>query len=141
MLLNAIGCGFLLWETSCYCFSRHERYRYMFNNLHIMGETNETVIKLLKGIIDSLEQGNSNVDEKGMALITKAIQEATNQTQKMSTAEAIKYLNIPRSKFYIMKDLHLIKGEKGRFQRTVYYTKKELDELIIKMKEKNGRSK
>lgn len=102
---------------------------------------NETVINLLKGLVASLENGNSNIDEKGMSFITKAIQEATNQTQKMSTEEAIKYLNIPRSKFYSLKDLHFIKGEKGRFQKTVYYTKGELDEAIIKLREKNGRSK
>ena len=101
-----------------------------------MVNLNKTCISLLEGVISSLRGGNSNVDEQGMELITDAIQSATNQKQKMSTEEAIRYLRCTRVAFYDMKRSGLITGEKGKFQKTLYYTKKELDEVVSKMKEK-----
>lgn len=101
-----------------------------------MKNLNEVCVSLLEGVISSLRGGNSNVDEQGMELITDAIQSATNQKQKMSTEEAIRYLRCTRVAFYDMKRSGLITGEKGKFQKTLYYTKKELDEVVSKMKEK-----
>lgn len=101
-----------------------------------MKNLNEVCVSLLEGVISSLRGGNSNVDEQGMELITEAIQSATNQKQKMSTEEAIRYLRCTRVAFYDMKRSGLITGEKGKFQKTLYYTKKELDEVVSKMKEK-----
>lgn len=101
-----------------------------------MKNLNEVCVSLPEGVISSLRGGNSNVDEQGMELITDAIQSATNQKQKMSTEEAIRYLRCTRVAFYDMKRSGLITGEKGKFQKTLYYTKKELDEVVSKMKEK-----
>lgn len=101
-----------------------------------MKNLNEVCVSLLEGVISSLRGGNGNVDEQGMELITDAIQSATNQKQKMSTEEAIRYLRCTRVAFYDMKRSGLITGEKGKFQKTLYYTKKELDEVVSKMKEK-----
>lgn len=101
-----------------------------------MKNLNEVCVSLLEGVISSLRGGNSNVDEQGMELITDAIQSAINQKQKMSTEEAIRYLRCTRVAFYDMKRSGLITGEKGKFQKTLYYTKKELDEVVSKMKEK-----
>lgn len=101
-----------------------------------MKNLNEVCVSLLEGVISSLRGGNSNVDEQGMELITDAIQSATNQKQKMSTEEAIRYLRCTRVAFYDMKRSGLITGEKGKFQKTLYYTKKELDEVVSKMREK-----
>lgn len=101
-----------------------------------MKNLNEVCASLLEGVISSLRGGNSNVDEQGMELITEAIQSATNQKQKMSTEEAIRYLRCTRVAFYDMKRSGLITGEKGKFQKTLYYTKRELDEAVSKMKKK-----
>ena len=101
-----------------------------------MKNLNEVCVSLLEGVISSLRGGNSNVDEQGMELIADAIQSATNQKQKMSTEEAIQYLRCSKVAFYNMKRSGLITGEKGKFQKTLYYTKKELDEVVSKMKEK-----
>lgn len=101
-----------------------------------MKNLNEVCASLLEGVISSLRGGNSNVDEQGMELITDAIQSATNQKQKMSTEEAIRYLRCSKVAFYNMKRTGLITGEKGKFQKTLYYTKRELDEVVSKMKEK-----
>lgn len=101
-----------------------------------MKNLNEVCVSLLEGVISSLRGGNSNVDEQGMELITEAIQSATNQKQKMSTEEAIRYLRCSKVAFYNMKRSGLITGEKGKFQKTLYYTKRELDEAVRKMKEK-----
>ena len=101
-----------------------------------MKNLNEVCVSLLEGVISSLRGGNSNVDEQGMELITEAIQSATNQKQKMSTEEAIRYLRCSKVAFYNMKRSGLITGEKGKFQKTLYYTKRELDEAVSKMQEK-----
>ena len=101
-----------------------------------MKNLNEVCASLLEGVISSLRGGDSNVDEQGMELITEAIQSATNQKQKMSTEEAIRYLRCTRVAFYDMKRSGLITGEKGKFQKTLYYTKRELDEAVRKMREK-----
>ena len=101
-----------------------------------MKNLNEVCVSLLEGVISSLRGGNSNVDEQGMELITEAIQSATNQKQKMSTEEAIRYLRCSKVAFYNMKRSGLITGEKGKFQKTLYYTKRELDEAVRKMQEK-----
>lgn len=101
-----------------------------------MKNLNEVCASLLEGVISSLRGGNSNVDEQGMELITEAIQSATNQKQKMSTEEAIRYLRCSKVAFYNMKRSGLITGEKGKFQKTLYYTKRELDEAVSKMQEK-----
>lgn len=101
-----------------------------------MKNFNEVCASLLEGVISSLRGGNNNIDEQGMEMITEAIQSATNQKQRLSTEEAIRYLRCTRVAFYDMKRSGLITGEKGKFQKTLYYTKKELDEAVSKMKEK-----
>lgn len=97
---------------------------------------NEMCIKLLEDVIANIRCGNSDIDEAGMNMITEAIQMATNQKQNMGTDEAIRYIGCSRVAFYDMKEKGVIRGKKGRFQKTIYYTKQELDEAIKLLRNK-----
>lgn len=99
-----------------------------------MKNLNEVCATMLEGLVDALRGGNSNVTQEGLEMITDAIQNATNQKRLLSTAEAIKFLRCSRVAFYNLKRLGIIRGTKGRYQKTMYYTMAELTSAVEKLK-------
>lgn len=85
----------------------------------------QTVKKLLTGIIDDIDAGNSNIDEEEALQIVKTLKEYTRKDVPMSKYQAYTYLNISRATFdNLVRDGKLPKGKKVQgFKELVWYKK------------------
>jgi len=88
---------------------------------------NEICASLLEIVVKNLRSGNSNVNEEQLHLITHYVNGTTNYERQVGTDEAIKFLKVSRNYFYDYAKPRL-KGVKIVGQKTIYYTKKELEE-------------
>jgi len=91
-----------------------------------MKNYSNTLADLLTIIADNLRSGNSNVDADQLDMITAAINGITNYERQIGTDEAIKFLKVSRNYFYDHVK-PILKGVKIPGQKTIYYTKKELE--------------
>lgn len=90
----------------------------------------EKIAKLFQTIADNLNNGNSNLDQEQLDLITDTICAST--TPLLSTYEAIKYLNVSRNYFYD----HIkpkLKGKKIAGQKTIMYCIKDLNNIKLSL--------
>jgi len=93
----------------------------------VTGKLNQIIADLLLKLSEAVRDGNSNVTAEELDVITDIINKSTNYEREMGTDEAIRYLNVSRNYFYdyVKDDL---KGVKRAGQKTIYYTRKELEE-------------
>ena len=85
----------------------------------------QTIKKLLLGIVDEIDAGNSNIDEEEAMQIIKLLKESVRKDIPMSKYQAYTYLNISRAKFdNLVREGKLPKGKKRQgFKELVWYKK------------------
>ena len=91
---------------------------------------------LLHHIIDDIDSGNSNADEKELQSIVDFINNVTRKDVTMTKYVACKYMKLGRAQFdNYVRDGYIPKG-KHEQGGTLRWSKRELDESIKKLKDK-----
>lgn len=95
-----------------------------------------SVIKnLLLKVIDDIDSGNSKIPEDKEMEIIKYIKSFTDTTQRISKYKACEYLNISRATFdNYVREGKLPKGKKVAGFKELSWTKRDLDDFILKYK-------
>lgn len=90
-----------------------------------------TIIKsLLSQIINNIDAGNSNIDEKDEQHIIDCLRKYTHKDEGMSKYSACQYLNISRAKFdNMVREGKLPKGKKVIGFKEKRWYKKDLNDL------------
>lgn len=93
--------------------------------------------ELLLKIVDNIDSGNSNLTEEEAISAIKTLNEFTNKDKRLSKYAACEYLNMSRASFdnYI-REGKLPKGEKELGFKELSWSKKDLDDFIVKAKNK-----
>lgn len=100
------------------------------------------VKRLLQGVIDDMDSGNSNLSENDCISIMKCIKEYANKDIDFSKYQAYTYLNMSRAKFdNLVRDGKLPKGKKIAGFKELRWDKKELDEYVRRGIEKDDKGK
>lgn len=100
------------------------------------------LIHSLELITANLKVGNSNINEDEAIELIDVINHFTNREDLITKYEACKYLNISRATFdNYVREGKLPKGKKMIGSVTKFYTKKELDECIEKIKKSKKKTK
>ena len=87
----------------------------------------QTIKKLLLGIIDDIDAGNTNIDEEEAIQIAKMLKEATRKDIPMSKYQAYTYLNISRATFdNLVRDGKIPPGKKVPGFKELQWFKKDL---------------
>lgn len=83
----------------------------------------QVIKKLLLGIIDDIDSGNTNIDEEEALRIVKTLREAVRKDIPMSKYQAYTYLNISRATFdNFVRSGKLPKGRKiPGFKELIWY--------------------
>jgi len=91
----------------------------------------QTIKKLLLDIIDDIDAGNSNIDEKEALQIARSLKSITRKDIPMSKYQAYTYLNISRATFdNLVREGKLPRGKKiPGFKELVWY-KKDFHKLL-----------
>ena len=95
--------------------------------------SNETLINLIKQILENIKSGNSNIDENGQLELIDTIQKITSQ--ELSKSEAAEYIGVCRATFdnYIAKGI-IPKGRKTRGINSLFWKKSDLDKYLLNKK-------
>lgn len=89
----------------------------------------QTIKKLLLGIIDDIDAGNSNIDE-GEAIQIAKVLKSMRKDNPMSKYQAYTYLNMSRAKFDgLVREGKLPKGRKIPGWKELIWYKKDLKKL------------
>lgn len=85
----------------------------------------QTIRKILLGIVDDIDAGNSNIDEEEAIKIAKTLKEYVRKDIPMSKYQAYTYLNISRATFdNLVREGKLPKGKKiAGFKELVWFKK------------------
>ena len=91
----------------------------------------QTIRKLLLGIIDDIDAGNSDIDDAEALQIAKTLKTMVRKDIPMSKYQAYTYLNISRATFdNLVKQGQIPRGKKiPGFKELVWY-KKDLKKLL-----------
>ena len=91
----------------------------------------QTVRKLLVGIIEDIDAGNSNADEEELIEIARVLRTIMRKDIPMSKYQAYTYLNISRATFdNLVREGKIPRGKKmAGFKELVWY-KKDLKKLL-----------
>ena len=91
----------------------------------------QTIKKLLLSIVDDIDAGNSDADEKELLQIAKTLKAITRKDIPMSKYQAYTYLNISRATFdNLVREGKIPRGKKiPGFKELVFY-KKDLNKLL-----------
>ena len=93
----------------------------------------QTIKKLLLQIVDDIDAGNSNADEKELMQIVGALRKYTRKDRLINKYQAYTYLNISRAKFDNMIREGLIpRGIKEPGSRELKWRKKDLPTPVKK---------
>lgn len=91
----------------------------------------QTIKKLLIGIINDIDAGNSNADEEELMQIAKALREIVRKDIPMSKYQAYTFLNISRATFdNLVREGKIPKGKKVPGFKELRWYKKDLKKLI-----------
>lgn len=87
----------------------------------------QIIKRLLLGIVDDIDTGNSNVSEEEQMRIIKSLRQYTRKDNKWSKYQAYTFLNMSRSTF----DRHIREGKIPKGKRTqgykeLYWSEKEI---------------
>ena len=82
-------------------------------------------------IVDDIDAGNSNIDEKEALQIAKSLRSITRKDIPMSKYQAYTYLNVSRATFdNLVREGKIPRGKKiPGFKELVFY-KKDLNKLL-----------
>lgn len=87
----------------------------------------QTIKKILLGIIDDIDAGNSNADEEELYEIVKVLKEMVRKDVPMSKYQAYTYLNVSRATFdNMVRDGKIPKGKKTAGYKELSWEKKDL---------------
>ena len=87
----------------------------------------QVIKKLLLGIIDDIDGGNTNIDEEEALRIVKTLKEAVRKDIPMSKYQAYTYLNISRATFdNLVRSGKLPRGRKVPGFRELIWYKRDL---------------
>ena len=87
----------------------------------------QVIKKLLLGIIDDIDSGNTNIDEEEALRIVKTLKEAVRKDIPMSKYQAYTYLNISRATFdNLVRSGKLPRGRKVPGFRELIWYKRDL---------------
>ena len=91
----------------------------------------QTIKKLLLGIVDDIDTGNSDIDEREALQIAKTLRNITRKDMPMSKYQAYTYLNISRATFdNLVRAGKIPKGKKiPGFKELVWY-KRDIHKLL-----------
>lgn len=91
--------------------------------------------KLLQDIIDNIDSGNSNLDEKEIEEIVEYLTFISNRQEKLSVYQACKYLDISRATFdNWVREGKLPKGRKQQGFKELFYYKSDLEKYRVNAK-------
>ena len=90
----------------------------------------QTIKKYLLSIIDDIDSGNSNADEKELISIAKALKAYTRKDIGLSKVQAYTYLGISRAKFdNLVRESKIPKGKKVQGFKELRWYKKDLKNI------------
>ena len=91
----------------------------------------QTIRRLLLGIVDDIDAGNSNIDEEEALQIAKVLKETSRKDVPMSKYQAYTYLNISRATFdNLVREGKIPKGKKVPGFKELQWYKKDLRPLV-----------
>ena len=91
----------------------------------------QTIKKLLLGIVDDIDAGNSDIDEKEALQIAKTLKSMVRKDIPMSKYQAYTYLNISRATFdNLVREGKIPRGKKIPGFKELVWQKKDLKKLL-----------
>lgn len=91
----------------------------------------QTIRKLLLGIIDDIDAGNSDIDDAEALQIAKTLKSLVRKDIPMSKYQAYTYLNISRATFdNLVKQGQIPRGKKIPGFKELVWQKKDLKKLL-----------
>lgn len=91
----------------------------------------QTIKKLLLGIIDDIDAGNTDIDEKEALQIAKTLKSMVRKDIPMSKYQAYTYLNISRATFdNLVREGKIPRGKKIPGFKELVWQKKDLKKLL-----------
>ena len=91
----------------------------------------QTIKKLLLGIVDDIDAGNSDIDEKEALQIAKTLKSMVRKDIPMSKYQAYTYLNISRATFdNLVREGKIPRGKKIPGFKELVWHKKDLKKLL-----------
>lgn len=101
----------------------------------------EIIKSLLRKILKDIDAGNSNITEDEAIEVIKVIKSYTDKTQRLSKYQACQKLNISRATFdNLVREGVIPRGKKVSGFKELFWTEKELDEIIKSRKNGNKES-
>lgn len=101
----------------------------------------EILKSLLQKILNDIDAGNSNISEDEAIEVIKVIKSYTDKTQRLSKYQACQKLNISRATFdNLVREGAIPRGKKVSGFKELFWTEKELDEIIKSRKNDNKES-
>lgn len=97
----------------------------------------DVIKKLLLKVIDDIDSGNSNITESDANEIIECLTKYTQKDRPISKYEACVYLGLARSTFdkYVANGI-IPKGKHRACFKELYWIKKDLDDVVTKLKHK-----
>ena len=90
----------------------------------------QTIKKLLLSIVDDIDTGNSNIDEKEALQIAKMLKEVVRKDTPMSKYQAYTFLNISRATFdNLVREGKIPRGKKIPGFKELMWYKKDLKKI------------
>ena len=87
----------------------------------------QTIKKLLLGIVEDIDTGNSNLDEEEAVQIISHLRRLSRKDIPMSKYQAYTYLNMSRAKFdNLVREGKIPNGKKVAGFKEISWTKKDL---------------
>lgn len=97
----------------------------------------QTIKRLLLGIIDDIDAGNSNLDEDEALELVKVLRETARKDMPMSKYQAYTYLGVSRATFdNLVRDGKIPKGKKVPGFKEKMWEKKDLREILYERRAK-----
>lgn len=91
----------------------------------------QTIKKLLLGIVDDIDAGNSDIDENEALQIAKTLRSMVRKDIPMSKYQAYTYLNVSRATFdNLVKQGQIPRGKKIPGFKELVWQKKDLKKLL-----------
>lgn len=90
----------------------------------------QIIKKLLLGIIDDIDSGNSNVSEEDQVKIIKSLQKYTRKDNRWSKYQAYTFLGISRATFdRYVRDGKIPKGKSAAGFKELYWSEREIRKI------------
>ena len=91
----------------------------------------QTIKKLLLGIVDDIDAGNTDIDENEALQIAKTLRSMVRKDIPMSKYQAYTYLNISRATFdNLVREGKIPRGKKIPGFKELVWQKKDLKKLL-----------